>query len=146
MLNEKDLCNGLESNLNNFKVLAEKEFNARVEHMIKVNEFLLTKKFKLGQVVAVKCMVRNDEDNLVYVEKYGIVIRHSVPDGDYSGHTGTDYYRVHFDEKDSFNAKDESKIRALRDDEEIPPHFKSYDVNWCIGDYVGLIMTLKTFK
>ena len=146
MLNVNDLCNGLENNLKNFKELAEKEFNARVNHMVKVNDYLLTKKFKLGQVVVVKCMERNAEDNLVYVEKFGIVIRHSVPDGHYHGCKGTDYYRIHFDDNDSFSADNEEKIRALRDDEEIPQHLQSYDVNWSIGGYNGLIMSFKTFK
>lgn len=141
MFTENQLRMGLTDNLLAYKQLAENEFNDRVEHMVKVNEYLTNKPFKLGQVVVVKCFERiTPEREYKYVDKFGIVIRHGIPDGH------GDYYRIHFDEKDKFSAENEDKIRALRDDEDIPEHLSTYVVHWCAGDYTGVIMSFKTFK
>ncbi len=142
MITEEQLRENRNADRLAFCKLAGNEFDDRLNHMVKVNEFLKDKPFKLGQVVVCKVVdyIDQDKKEAVYKEQVGIVIRHGIPD-DHG-----DYYRIHFDDKDDFSATREDSIRALREDEEIPEGFEHYDVRWRVGDYTGLITTLKCFK
>lgn len=141
MFTVEQLRNNSAENREAYLELAKQEFDERVDHMVKVKEYLDGKPFKLGQVV----MCRQSKwfskiERYMDVWKMGIVIRHGIPDGD------GDYYRIHFNEKDDFSAIDECDIRVLQEDEEIQPHLKEYVVKWNLCLRPGKLLTIKTFK
>lgn len=121
--------------------MATKEYDCRISRLLNTNDFLETKKFKLGQAVVVSCFEKAEgEADYKWVDRIGVVCGHGIPDGH------DDYYRIHFTEKDDFSAEREEKIRALNDNEEIPEHLKTHTWHWSVGSYVSPIGTIATFK
>lgn len=141
MLTNEYLRHNTTANCVEYMRLAAMNFELRLNSIIKANTYLNENKpFKLGQVVMVKDYTYNGGD-LVYSWKPGIIISHGIPDGH------GDYYRVYFSEKHSFSAvsKDDD-IRLLTEEEPIPEDFKEYTFQYSVGDFMGVVRTIQTFK
>lgn len=141
MLTNEYLRDNTTANCVEFMRLAAMSFESRLNNIIKANTYLNENKpFKLGQVVMVKDYFRENGE-IVYVWKPGIVISHGIPDGH------DDYYRIYFDVKKSFKAvRDEADIRVLTEEEEIPEDLKEYTFRWAVGNFMGIVRTIQTFK
>lgn len=141
MLTNDDIKKDLLTNCVEYQRLAANEFNDRLERLAETNAFLSDKQFKLGQVIFV------DEHNTfmgrvleVPAGQYGIIIGHGLTE------ECGDYYRVYFAGSDGYPGICEDRIRALTEDETIPPELASYTWKWSVGKYVGNVSTVTTFK